>query len=66
MPYKQKTNYIFNVKLNIFITYYKNYKYIQILKLYNKKIKLRDPYCGIILIPNKYELHFYSKFFNMF
>ena len=46
-----------------YIIYYKNYKYIRTRN--NKNIKLKFT-SAQILIPNKYELDYYCKFFNIY
>jgi hypothetical protein len=46
-----------------YIIYYKNYKYIRTRN--NKDIKLKFT-SAQILIPNKYELDYYCKFFNLY
>jgi len=51
-----------NKLLYISIIYYKKYKYIRKYKGY----KLSKFPSFIILIPNKYELHYYCKFFNLY
>ena len=50
--------------LSVLFRYYKKYKYIRIYYLYTKiSTKFTSPQ---ILIPNKYELDYYCKLFNLY
>jgi hypothetical protein len=65
---KRYFNYVNNNKdlLNISIVYFKKYKYIKHnngMKQRKRSIKFTSPQ---ILIPNKYELDYYCKFFNQY
>jgi len=65
--YLKKINfqYIIDNKyiLDISIIYYKKCKYSMVSDLYRSKNKFTS---FMILIPNKYELHYYCKLFNLY
>ena len=63
---KTEFNYISNNVLlfNIEVKYYNGYKYIsEISEISERNNKYTN---NIILIMNKYELHYYNKFFNFY
>ena len=62
---KNRFYYIINDNhvLILYIKNYNQYKYISITYTYKKSIKYSK---NLILIPNKYELSYYCKFFNLY
>jgi len=71
--YLQKFNFEYHIDnkslLDISIIYFKKYKYIKNRNSNGNKFrhKLRHKFTSaMILIPNKYELQYYCKFFNIY